>query len=307
MDSSSSPVVGPCPAQLLKPALRALHDGLTKTERPALVQALDNAGPDDFAGLIVARQHEEILAACWVQPTAGNGATVWAPCGETQHAAEVLAGAASYVDQRGIGIAQALIDVDDDATGAALAAAGFPQLAELAYLFAAAERRTSDAGASLTFHGSAGDDLPRLAALLAQTYDGSQDVPGLENARSIDDALAGYRAQGTHIPEHWYLVQCKGVDAAALLLAAHPAVENWELVYIGVAAQFRGRGLGRRIVDFAVTATHAAGAERLVLAVDAGNAPALAMYANCGFIEWDRRCVYARLRGKRASNHGHAS
>ena len=57
-----------------------------------------------------------------------------------------------------------------------------------------------------------------------------------------------------------------------------------------------GLGLGRRITEFAVDATVAAGVERLVLAVDAGNEPALRVYRDVGFAEWDRRTVYARLQ-----------
>jgi hypothetical protein len=37
------------------------------------------------------------------------------------------------------------------------------------------------------------------------------------------------------------------------------------------------------------------GAERLVLAVDAGNEPALRGYAAAGFVAWDRRGVFLKL------------
>jgi ribosomal-protein-alanine N-acetyltransferase len=68
---------------------------------------------------------------------------------------------------------------------------------------------------------------------------------------------------------------------------------------MGVVPEARGRGLGRRIVDFALAQAARAGTERLVLAVDAANGPALGVYRGAGFVEWERRTVYARMRPRR--------
>ena len=40
---------------------------------------------------------------------------------------------------------------------------------------------------------------------------------------------------------------------------------------------------------------HAAGVERIVLAVDAENIPAIKMYNETGFMAWDRRTVFVRF------------
>lgn len=294
--------VGRCPPELLKPALRVLHDGLPESERGALVQALDGAATADFVGLMAAVCDNELTAACWVQPTAGNTASVWPPDGASPQAGDVLCAAAQFADQRGFAIAQAVIVADDGPTGAALQSAGFPLLAELAYLFAPAARRNKVPLGHLEFRGHAGQQPEQLETLMARTYVESRDVPGLDGVRSVSDAIASYRSQGVHVPQHWYRIWCDGVEAATLLLAAHPELGNYELVYIGVVPEFRGRGLGRHIVEFARSVAHAEGAERLVLAVDAANEPALAMYASCGFAQWDCRRVYARLRSPLATN-----
>jgi ribosomal protein S18 acetylase RimI-like enzyme len=136
----------------------------------------------------------------------------------------------------------------------------------------------------------------RLAAVVARTYESTRDCPGLDGIRSMADVLAGYRAQGEYLAEHWCVVSAAGVDVGALILANHPAVGNWELVYMGVAPEARGRGFGEQIVRFALEAASTAGVERLVLAVDAANEPALQVYRRTGFREWERRIVYARLR-----------
>ena len=65
---------------------------------------------------------------------------------------------------------------------------------------------------------------------------------------------------------------------------------------MGVIPDARGNGFGSQIVRFAIARAAEAGAERLVLAVDQKNTPALAMYRDAGFTHWDRRTVYARLK-----------
>jgi ribosomal protein S18 acetylase RimI-like enzyme len=63
---------------------------------------------------------------------------------------------------------------------------------------------------------------------------------------------------------------------------------------MGVVPEARGQGLGISIVRHAQYLARAAGRERLVLAVDAANEPAIAVYAAAGFVCWDRRSVFLR-------------
>ena len=69
---------------------------------------------------------------------------------------------------------------------------------------------------------------------------------------------------------------------------------------MGLVPEARGKGWGVQIARHAVQLASQSNAERVVLAVDASNWPALAMYGRAGFAEWDRRTVYLRFRG----NHG---
>jgi mycothiol synthase len=66
-------------------------------------------------------------------------------------------------------------------------------------------------------------------------------------------------------------------------------------MYMGVAPEMRGRGLGAQITQFAAWLGSLAGIERIVLAVDAANTPAVQMYRTTGFEMWDRRTVYVRF------------
>ena len=202
---------------------------------------------------------------------------------------------AALIDRRKIPLAQLLVAPGDRPRDAQLAGCGFQRLAELVYLFADVTPTISDPPESaLTLTPRAHEIPDRLAAVIEATYAGTLDCPGLDGVRAIGDTLSGYRAQGRFMPEHWYLVGSAGRDVGALLLADHPGSGNWELVYMGVVPEARGQGFGAQIVRHALREASAASAERLVLAVDAANSPAIAMYRECGFREWDRRVAYVR-------------
>jgi RimJ/RimL family protein N-acetyltransferase len=109
--------------------------------------------------------------------------------------------------------------------------------------------------------------------------------------------LTGYQATGRFDPGHWRIVRSDGRDVGCLLLADHPAADQWELVYMGLVPAARGHGLGAEMIRFSQYLTGQAGRGRLVLAVDADNAPALALYASAGFLRWDRRSAFLRIFG----------
>ncbi|MGZ9226120.1 MAG: GNAT family N-acetyltransferase [Anaerolineales bacterium] len=56
-----------------------------------------------------------------------------------------------------------------------------------------------------------------------------------------------------------------------------------ELTYIGVAPNQRSKGLGREILNAFIEASRMAGHRSVVLSVEMGNTPAIALYENTGF------------------------
>jgi ribosomal protein S18 acetylase RimI-like enzyme len=66
-------------------------------------------------------------------------------------------------------------------------------------------------------------------------------------------------------------------------------------MYTALIPEARGRGWGRQIARYAQWLARAAGVERIVVAVDAANWPAVAMYRDSGFQMWDQRAVYVRV------------
>jgi ribosomal protein S18 acetylase RimI-like enzyme len=113
--------------------------------------------------------------------------------------------------------------------------------------------------------------------------------------RDLEHVINGYQGTGEYRPENWLFVRHDGEDVGVLLLADHPKGRHWELMYMALVPEARGRGWGRQITRYAQWLARGAGVERLVLAVDAANFPAVKMYHDAGFELWDQRSVYVRI------------
>ena len=176
-----------------------------------------------------------------------------------------------------------------------LAAGGMRHLADLLYLVSLpAEFPRERPAAEFVLHPYSEAEHGRFAAVLKRTYAGSLDCPAIEGLRTLDDTLNGYRASGPFDPARWLVASQQDQDVGCLLLADVPAQNQWEVTYIGVVPEARGRGLGLALTRQAQWMTRQARRSRLVLAVDAANEPALKAYEAAGFIHWDRRRVFLR-------------
>jgi len=70
-----------------------------------------------------------------------------------------------------------------------------------------------------------------------------------------------------------------------------------EIISIGVRPEARRRGIGRRLLEAALAAAAAGGAERLFLEVAADNYQALGLYLSHDFTEVGRRPNYYQRNG----------
>lgn len=75
-------------------------------------------------------------------------------------------------------------------------------------------------------------------------------------------------------------------------LLARVAADEAELAAMGVAARWRGRGIGRALLEKALEMAGAAGATRMFLEVAENNRAALALYEALGFRGVGRRPGY---------------
>lgn len=304
VDDDSSVVIEPCAPADRREALSLAFGRLSPDDRERQVRyTLEAAATDPamLAGLFVARRHGELCGAILVDVQAGRAALLHLPGMEETSprerlSARLIAAAIEHCRQQGVRLVQALLETDAEPGAQALAEAGLRHTVDLLYLVSMQDHFPETAPrTSLEFEPYAPGGETRLAAVIERTYVGSRDCPELDGTRAMIDVIDGYRHTGEHASARWYFVREANSDVGCLLLTDHPQHEQWELVYMGLAPEVRGRTLGIDVARYAQWQTRRAARGKLVLAVDADNEPALKMYAACGFLAWDRRSVFVRL------------
>jgi mycothiol synthase len=286
----------------LKLLFRDLPEGVRQRQLDATVEQF-RTEPAIAAGLLEGRSSDKRVGSIWIQLQPGRIASLWPPQvvaemnRDTARIAHILLSAAIELARRGgAQMLQVLLQTDAGPAAEHLLASSFEHVADLLYLVSPASAFPSTAPADDVeyepYSAAAGG---RLEAIVERTYLNTRDCPRLNNVRPAADVLAGYRAVGNFQPANWLIARRDGAYVGCLLLADHPDQRIWELVYMGIVPEARGRGLGLALARKAQWMARQAGAERLVLAVDAANEPALRGYAAAGFITWDRRSVFLKL------------
>ena len=296
-------VVGPDRRAL---ALRLLFSRFPLQEQPArLEEALRSVerGSLNLDGLLLAEENDQSIGAALMMPQLDRVALVWPPvisCQATDVAATeqaLMVRLCEEIDRTESTLAQCLLASDDVAETVLLQKHGFQHATDMFFLArtltpADLEPKvlSTDIDHEIFCEALAG----QYASVIEQTYVGSLDCPFLNDFRSGPDALESHRLSGHYDPAGWRLYR-RGADVIGLLLMNdHPDQDAIELVYFGIVPEFRGLGLGRRVLADGLQAAALAGRSVLFLAVDCGNTYANALYSELGFAELARRRVMLR-------------
>ncbi|MCY2930333.1 MAG: GNAT family N-acetyltransferase [Planctomycetota bacterium] len=260
----------------------------------------------DGAMLFWACREASPVAAAAILPSAGNvGMLLLSPLRgggvDADALAATVAAAGAESLQRGAAFVQALADPGAHGESEVLARAGMTHAATLAYMrldLRAGALPPAPAIGGLGWHSGLdfGDD--RLSAVIAASYEQSLDCPGILGVRTRQEVLAGHRANGTYRRECWWVATIDGQDAGCILVNDSVPPGGGEVAYLGVAAGFRRRGLGRCLLEKAAFQAIRRGSRYLALAVDEHNAPAVALYRGAGFSLTHRRAVWVKLPAK---------
>ena len=198
----------------------------------------------------------------------------------------------SELSGRGATYFQVSLPMDVDVN--AFEAARFQRIARLSYLEADVASAEQPTGQDVALEAYCESDRERLAKVIELTYEQSQDCPNVDGMRSLDSVIEGYRQTGEFREENWFFVVLDGKDVGCLLLADHPITVRWELVYMGLNVEVRGRGLGTHLAEFARWRVQQGGGKRLVVAVDSNNSPAISAYTRAGFDGFAEQQVLAK-------------
>ncbi|MCI0456198.1 MAG: GNAT family N-acetyltransferase [Gemmataceae bacterium] len=288
----------------IEPALRLL---LRRFDREAgedrVRRALDliAAGELPADGILVARDAGRLVGAILCTPLPGRGGLVWAPATTTTAGKVVedylVRAALVWLRDRGARLAQAFLYPEEEELGSPLLRNGFALVTRLLYLRhnlvpGAWDDTPEQAcpGLSLLPYPQAGPE--RFHPTLLSTYERTLDCPELNGVRTIEEIIEGHKAQGAYDPERWWLALLNGRPAGVLLVNEVPELACWDLAYVGVVPEARGRGVGRALTILALERARQAGARELTLAVDQRNTPARHLYGRLSFELFDQRDVY---------------
>ncbi|XAL97991.1 GNAT family N-acetyltransferase [Phycisphaeraceae bacterium D3-23] len=249
-----------------------------------------------------------ILAAALVVPNAGATAMLFPGSAAGWHdhaiAQRLIERACAAAENPGVCVVQALLDPGQVLEGRVLEQAGLTKLAKLVYMQCATDPKDHRIGLPMSLGRVAvkayrGDEehMARFCRAVEASYEDTLDCPGLLGLRPIEQVVAGHRATGRFTPALWQaFYDAEDRPVAVLLLAEVAQGGSHEVVYLGVAKPFRGRGVGSQLMAYALSTTTRCGGSRLFLAVDDRNEPAVRLYHGLGFRATARKIAYVMPR-----------
>lgn len=287
-------------------ALRLLFARFPLEEQPArLEDALRSSerGTLNLEGLLLAEEGELPVGAALMMKQKDGVALVWPPVVSCQatDAADVeqtlLARLCEQIDVAGSTLAQCLLPSDDVMETRLLEGHGFVHAADMYFLartLTGVDCSGEAADESLDHEIFSEENADQFASVVERTYIDSLDCPFLNGFRNGRDALASHQLSGQYDPTGWRLYRCGSDVIGLLLMNEHPDQDAVELVYFGIVPEFRGKGLGRRVLAEGIRAAAMRDRSVMFLAVDCSNTYANALYSEVGFTELARRRVMVR-------------
>lgn len=253
-------------------------------------------------GLFVAKGSGKLLGALACTPVAGASGVLWPPqtvAGPHDLAIEdqLVQKALAWLQQKGAKLVQGLLAADELAFGAGLVRNGFQAITRLWYMRHHLDLPVHQwlAEDRLTYKSYRQADSNLFHETLLKTYENTADCPEVNGVRTIDEIMAGHKAQGKHDPGRWWLAFQQAEPVGVLLLVENPEISAWEVAYLGVVAGARHRGIGRELTRKALCEARLAGVGQLTLSVDARNRIAWKMYRKSGFEPFEERSVFLAI------------
>ena len=245
-----------------------------------------------------------VLAAALVVPNAGSTAMLFpgsaAGWRDPATAVRLLKRACEREHNPGVKVIQALLDPGQVLEQRALEQSGMMRLAKLVYMQCATDPKDHRIAlpkmlgrVAVKAYAGTDDNKERFHRAVEASYEDTLDCPGLLGLRSIEQVVLGHRATGRFTAGLW---QAFFDDAdrpvAVLLLAEASQGGAHEVVYLGVTKPYRGRGVGSQLMAYALSVTVRCGSQRLFLAVDDRNEPAVRLYHGLGFRATARKIAF---------------
>ncbi|MCK5113375.1 MAG: GNAT family N-acetyltransferase [Phycisphaerae bacterium] len=210
---------------------------------------------------------------------------------------ELLREISSAVLNREHCMVQRFVPENEHPDASALLAAGFEELVELVYMVLTLGDDPFVIPAAKGYEFVSYENIceGELEATIQQTYHGSQDCPRLVGVRPMPDIIESHKTTGLFTPQWWWVLRFEGKPAGCILLNRTEKSYEAEVIYLGVAPEFRGKTLGELMLKHGIASARSDGIKRMTLAVDSRNTVAVKLYEQFGFRKAFSRYAYARF------------
>ena len=288
------------------------NDQDVKRQEVEKIFASVQKGQLDLKHLLVATKQQKILATRLMVAQKDKTAILWpAACDEEAEDSQVfdsiqdalLKESVLRAKQEGCVQIQTTVEHSDSRTSALYERNGLPAIGELYFMQRPASPECNDekpctaTGESLKLvpiSEGISDDV--LGELVLKTYIESADFPELQHDRTAARSLQTHRLQGEYNPEHWFVIEQNKSAAGVLFFSWHSDLKQWELTYMGVIPDQRGKGIAGKAIGKSFE--HASRKNSGVfLGVDSRNHYAIRLYESLGFIVVSRQTVHVLQLG----------
>jgi ribosomal protein S18 acetylase RimI-like enzyme len=306
MDSSKAATLSIRPASILENEERrqalsfffasaASHERQWRIERLLLAFERNELDHSLFLTYWSAR---EVLGCLVCEVLPGRAASLWpiqVQTGASRVEVEqsLISRALELIAARGAKFAQTLLPFHDNERPDALLRNGFNRITQIWNMHC--DLPHSDAPPEMAVRLTARDENNSLEfqRMISSTFAGSLDCPEFNNIRTAEEVYAGYLA-GTPDPTRWWLASHQDEPIGVLILGDGASAELRDLSYLGVVPRARKRGFGRQLLAFAFQKTIESGATGMTLLVDGRNQPAINLYHQYGFRQFEVRHLFLR-------------
>jgi len=204
---------------------------------------------------------------------------------------QALEEAKSATALKGVATAHALLGEDDAQSVHLFESVGFAKLATLQYMEWSATQnpRVLSQITNATFYAASALTHDVLCSTLEKTFIGSLDCPAIHGKRNTQDIIASHKGFEQNDLSLWFTI-LSDKELAGVLFMNHLQNESiLELAYLGITPEMRNKGIAIDAMSHAVNQAVKRGCNKIVLAVDDTNVPAISLYKKVNFRETTKR------------------
>lgn len=262
--------------------------GRSKKETHAFLQRLrSRPSPHTFWG----EAHHAVIL---VTEGAGSGATFIISPLTKENEGELLQAlqeAKSATTQKGVATAHALLGEFDAQSVHLFESAGFATLATLQYMewIATQNPQVLSQITNATFFAASALTHDVLCSTLEKTFIGSLDCPAIHGKRNIEDIIASHKGFEQNDLSLWFTILSDNEPAGVLFMNHLQNESILEIAYLGITPEMRNKGFAIDAMSHAVNQAVKRGCNKIVLAVDDTNIPAISLYKKVNFRETSKR------------------